>query len=37
MYSLSTFFLIYTFLPIGAGLVLILMSKYIRKKMHGIH
>ncbi len=37
MYSLSTFFLIYTFLPIGAGLVLILMSKFIRKKMHGIH
>jgi POT family proton-dependent oligopeptide transporter len=37
MYSLSTFFLIYTFLPIGAGLILILMSGFIKRKMHGIH
>lgn len=37
MYSLSTFFLIYTFLPIGAGLILILLSGFIKKKMHGIH
>jgi POT family proton-dependent oligopeptide transporter len=37
MYSLSTFFLIYTFLPIGAGLILILLSGFIKRKMHGIH
>ena len=37
MYSMSTFFLIYTGLPIGAGLVLILLTPMIKKKMHGIH
>ncbi len=37
MYSMSTFFLIYTGLPIGAGLVLIFMAPFIKKKMHGIH
>lgn len=37
MYSMSTFFLIYTGLPIGAGLVLILLTPVIKKKMHGIH
>lgn len=36
MYSLSTFFLIYTGLPIGAGLLLILLTPMINKKMHGI-
>ncbi len=37
MYSMSTFFLIYTGLPIGAGLVLILLTPMIKKKMHGIY
>lgn len=37
MYSMSTFFLIYTGLPIGAGLMLILLTPMIKKKMHGIH
>ena len=37
MYSMSTFFLIYTGLPIGAGLILILLTPMIKKKMHGIH
>lgn len=37
MYSMSTFFLIYTGLPIGAGLILILLAPFIKKKMHGIH
>lgn len=37
LYSMSTFFLIYTGLPIGAGLVLILLTPMIKKKMHGIH
>jgi len=36
-YSMSAFFLIYTFLPIGAGIVLILLTPMIKKKMHGIH
>ncbi|MFC2176563.1 peptide MFS transporter [Bacteroidota bacterium] len=37
MYSMSTFFLIYTGLPIGAGLALMLLTPVIKKKMHGIH
>jgi POT family proton-dependent oligopeptide transporter len=37
MYSMSTFFLIYTGLPIGAGIVLILLTPMIKRKMHGIH
>jgi len=37
MYSMSTFFLIYTGLPIGAGLVLMMLTPMIKKKMHGIH
>lgn len=37
LYSMSTFFLIYTGLPIGAGIVLILLTPMIKKKMHGIH
>jgi POT family proton-dependent oligopeptide transporter len=36
-YSLSTFFLIFTFLPIIAGLVLVALTPFIKKKMHGIH
>lgn len=35
-YSLSTFFMIYTLLPIGAGLILIFIRGWLRKKMHGI-
>ncbi|MBL4585871.1 MAG: MFS transporter, partial [Flavobacteriales bacterium] len=35
--GLSSFFLIFTFIPIGAGVVLILISPMIKKKMHGIH
>jgi POT family proton-dependent oligopeptide transporter len=37
MYSMSAFFLIYTFLPIGAGIILVLLTPMIKKKMHGIH
>lgn len=36
-YSISFFFLIYTFLPIAAGLILILMNGKLKKMMHGIH
>lgn len=35
-YSISVFFLIYTILPIFAGLALIAMNGYLKKKMHGI-
>jgi len=36
-YSLSTFFLIFTLIPIGAGLVMMLLNKWMHRKMHGIH
>jgi proton-dependent oligopeptide transporter, POT family len=36
-YSISVFFLIYTVLPIAAGIVLILITPRIKKLMHGIH
>lgn len=34
-YSISAFFLLYTFLPIAAGLVLLALNKFVLKKMHG--
>ena len=36
-YSLGAFFLIFTIIPAAAGLVLILMNKWMLKKMHGVH
>ena len=36
-YSMSIFFLIFFFIPIAAGLVLIALTPMIKKKMHGIH
>jgi proton-dependent oligopeptide transporter, POT family len=35
-YSISTFFLIFTFVPILAGLVMLALNKTLIKKMHGI-
>lgn len=35
-YSMSAFFLIYTFIPLTAALVLVLINGYLKKKMHGI-
>ncbi len=35
-YGLSNFFMIFTAIPILAGIVLILMNKFLLKKMHGI-
>ena len=35
-YGLSNFFLIFTAIPIAAGIVLIAMNKFLLKKMHGI-
>lgn len=36
MYSISAFFLIYTFIPITAALILIAMNGMLKKKMHGV-
>ena len=36
-YSLTVFFLIFTFMPILAGLVMLALSKMLQKKMHGVH
>ncbi len=36
-HSLSTFFLLFTAIPIGVGLLMLLLTPFIRRKMHGIH
>ena len=36
-YSMSTFFLIFTVIPAAAGLVLMALSPWMKKKMHGVH
>lgn len=36
-YSISIFFLIFTAIPIGAGVVLMLLTPWMKKKMHGVH
>jgi len=36
-YSLSTFFLIFTFIPIGLGLVSLLLHPLLKRLMHGVH
>ena len=36
-YSMSVFFLIFTFIPIGAGVVLVALSPLMKKWMHGVH
>ena len=36
-YSLSTFFLIFTLLPIGVGLLMLLLNQWMLRKMHGIY
>ncbi|MFK8009644.1 MAG: peptide MFS transporter [Saprospiraceae bacterium] len=35
-YSLSTFFLIFTFVPIAAGLVLVVLNPMLKRMMHGV-
>ncbi|MGM0636205.1 MAG: peptide MFS transporter [Bacteroidota bacterium] len=35
-YSMSFFFMIFTLIPIGAGIVMLLLNKFLIKKMHGI-
>jgi POT family proton-dependent oligopeptide transporter len=35
-YSMSTFFLIFTLVPIGAGLILVILNPLMKKLMHGI-
>lgn len=36
-YSMSTFFLIFTVVPAGAGVLLMLLSPWMKKLMHGVH
>ncbi len=36
-YSLSTFFLIFTLVPIGLGLIVVLLHPLLKKLMHGVH
>ena len=36
-YSLSTFFLLFFFIPGGAGILIILLHPLLKKLMHGIH
>jgi POT family proton-dependent oligopeptide transporter len=36
-YSMSSFFLIFTLVPITAGVILLLLNKLMKKMMHGIH
>lgn len=36
-YSMSSFFLIFTVIPAAAGLVLMALSPWMKKKMHGVH
>ena len=35
-YGMSTFFLIFTFIPLGAGVLMIILNKTLLKMMHGI-
>ena len=35
-YSMATFFLIFTFIPIGAGLILVILNGTLKRMMHGI-
>jgi len=35
-YSMSTFFLIFTFVPIGAGLIVMALTPVVKKLMHGV-
>jgi POT family proton-dependent oligopeptide transporter len=36
-YSLSTFFLIFTFIPIGLGIIALLLHPLLKRLMHGVH
>ena len=35
-YSMTTFFLIFTFIPVGLGLIIILLTPVMKKLMHGV-
>jgi len=35
-YSMTTFFLIFTFIPVGLGLIIILLTPIMKKLMHGV-
>ncbi len=35
--GLSGFFLLFTMIPVGAAIIILLMSKFLKKRMHGVH
>jgi POT family proton-dependent oligopeptide transporter len=35
-YSMSTFFLIFTFIPVGLGIIIIMLTPVLKKLMHGV-
>ena len=35
-YSLGTFFLIFTLVPVGVGFISIVLNPYLKKLMHGV-
>ena len=35
LYGLSGFFLIFTFIPVGAGIIMFLLNGFLKKRMHG--
>ena len=35
--GLSGFFLVFTAIPIGAGLIMLLITPFLKKRMHGIY
>ena len=36
-YSMTTFFLIFTFIPVGLGILVMLLTPLMKKLMHGVH
>jgi len=36
-YSMQTFFLIFTFIPVGLGILIMLLTPLLKKLMHGVH
>lgn len=35
-YSMTTFFLIFTFIPVGLGLIIMLLTPVLKRLMHGV-
>jgi POT family proton-dependent oligopeptide transporter len=35
-YNMSTFFMIFTLIPVGAGLIILMLNRLLKKLMHGV-